>query len=64
MIAAEDCALEILPKIDVPGEIDPTARTGGIRKRLIHMLAVALDLRIEAGEVTDHEYQRETCLRS
>jgi 5-methylcytosine-specific restriction enzyme subunit McrC len=37
-------------------------RTGGIRKRLIHMLAVALDMRIEAGDVTDHDYQRETLL--
>ncbi len=62
VIAADGCALEILPKIDVPGETDKTARTGGIRKRLIHMLAVALDMRIEAGDVTDHDYQRETLL--
>jgi 5-methylcytosine-specific restriction enzyme subunit McrC len=62
VIAAEGCALEILPKIDLPGETDKTARTGGIRKRLIHMLAVALDMRIEAGDVTDHDYQRETLL--
>lgn len=62
MIAAEDCTLEILPKIDVPGETDAAARNGGIRKRLIHMLEVALDLRIEAGDVTDHDYQRETLL--
>ena len=26
VIAAEGCALEILPKIDVPGEVDTTAR--------------------------------------
>lgn len=62
VIAAEGCTLEILPKIDVPGETDTPARTGGIRKRLVHMLAVALDMRIEAGDVTDHDYQRETLL--
>jgi 5-methylcytosine-specific restriction enzyme subunit McrC len=62
VIAAENCALEILPKIDVPNELDASARTGGIRKRLIHMLAVALDLRIEAGDLTEHDYQRDTLL--
>ncbi len=62
VIAAENCALEILPKIDVPGEADASAKAGGIRKRLIHMLAIALDLRIEAGDVTDHDYQSETIL--
>jgi 5-methylcytosine-specific restriction enzyme subunit McrC len=61
VIAAAGCALEILPKIDLPGETDK-AQTGGIRKRLVHMLAVALDMRIEAGDVTDHDYQRETLL--
>ena len=62
VIAAEGCALEILPKIDLSGETDTTARNGGIRKRLVHMLAVALDIRIEAGDITDHDYQRETLL--
>lgn len=62
VVAAENCALEILPKIDVFGETDATARTGGIRKRLIHMLAIALDLRIEPGDVTDHDYQHQTLL--
>ena len=62
VIVAEGCALEILPKIDLPGETDKTARNGGIRKRLVYMLAVALDMRIEAGDITDHDYQRETLL--
>ncbi len=62
VIAAENCALEILPKIDVPGKTDATARTGSIRKRLIHMLAIALDLQIGVGDVSDHDYQRETLL--
>ena len=62
VIAADGCSLEILPKIDIPGETEKTARAGGIRKRLIHMLGVALDMRIEAGDLTDHDYQRETLL--
>jgi 5-methylcytosine-specific restriction enzyme subunit McrC len=62
IVSAESYALEILPKIDVPNNTDATAERGGIRKRLVHMLAVALDLQIDAGEVTDHDYQRETLL--
>ncbi len=62
VIAADGCALEILPKIDLPPETGAATRTGGIRKRLIHMLAIALDLRIETGELTDHDCQRETLL--
>src|SRR4051794_23081405 len=49
VIAAEGCALEILPKIDFPGE-DSDKATGSIRRRLVHMLAVALDMRIDAGQ--------------
>lgn len=60
IIAAEGCALEILPKIDFPGGGSPAV--GSIRQRLIHMLAVALDLRIEAGMVTSLDCQRETLL--
>src|SRR3546814_2448702 len=33
-----------------------------IRKRLVHMLAVALDLRIDLGKVTDLAWRRETLL--
>jgi len=62
VIAADGCALEILPKIDVPGAGNTTAQLGAIRKRLVHMLAVALDIRIAAGDITDHDYQRETLL--
>lgn len=61
MIAAEDCAMEILPKIDFPGE-DGAEMTGSIRRRLVHMLAVALDLKIDAGQVTTLDWQRETLL--
>lgn len=61
VIATEGCALEILPKIDIPGE-DGAEATGSIRRRLVHMLAVALDLKIDAGQVTALDWQRETLL--
>ena len=61
VIVAEGCALEILPKIETPGHTGPAA-TGRIRKRLIHMLAIALDMRIEAGAITDLDFQHETLL--
>lgn len=61
VIAANGCALEILPKIDIPGEEEGRA-TGSIRRRLVHMLAVALDLKIDAGQVTALDWQRETVL--
>ena len=61
VIAADDCALEILPKIDIPGE-DGAEAKGSVRRCLVHMLAVALDLRIDAGQVTALDWQRETLL--
>lgn len=62
VVAADGCVLEILPKIDVPGDTDTSVRNGSIRKRLVHMLSVAIDMRVEAGAVTDLDYQRETLL--
>ena len=61
VIATQGCALEILPKIDVAGGSD-TETTGNIRQRLVHMLAVVLDLKIDAGQVTALDWQRETLL--
>jgi len=61
VIAAEGCAMEILPKIDLPGE-DTAEVTGSIRRRLVHMIAIALDLKIDAGQVTTLDWQRETLL--
>jgi 5-methylcytosine-specific restriction enzyme subunit McrC len=61
VIAAQGCSLEILPKIDFPGE-DEGVATGKTRRRLVHMLAVALDLKIDAGQVTALDSQRETLL--
>jgi 5-methylcytosine-specific restriction enzyme subunit McrC len=62
ILAAGDASLEILPKIDVaPGET-PDHENAAIRKRLVHMLAVALDLKIDLGVITDLAWQRETLL--
>lgn len=62
VVAAQDCSLEILPKIDVrPGEA-PDRQNAAIRKRLVHMLAVALDLKIDMGRISDLDWQRETLL--
>ncbi|MGP9819337.1 McrC family protein [Salinarimonas sp. NSM] len=56
VIAAEGCSLEILPKIDgLDGE-------GAVRRRLVRMLAVALDLDLAAGRLTALDTQREDLL--
>jgi 5-methylcytosine-specific restriction enzyme subunit McrC len=61
VVAAEGCALEILPKIDIPGE-DGKQAIGSVRRRLVDMLAVALNLKIETGQVTALDWQQETLL--
>lgn len=61
VLAADGIALEILPKIDVPDATGATAH-GQIRQRLVHMLAVALDLDIAAGPMTELGWQKETLL--
>lgn len=62
VIAAEDCSLEILPKIDVPAAHGSIEELSGIRKRLVHMLAVALDMKIETGRLSELDWQHETLL--
>ncbi|MBU2982266.1 McrC family protein [Lentibacter algarum] len=62
VLAAEGCSLEILPKIDVQQQGGEVVQNAAIRKRLIHMLAVALDLKIETGQFTELDWQRETLL--
>lgn len=62
VLATQGCSLEILPKIDVGAEGSPDRQNAAIRKRLVHMLAVALDLRIEAGQIAELDWQRETLL--
>ena len=61
ILAARDCSLEILPKIDVAPDA-PDKQNATIRKRLIHMLAVVLDLKFKIGSITDLAWQRETLL--
>ncbi|MCT8266480.1 McrC family protein [Afifella sp. JA880] len=60
VIAAPDCQLEILPKIEGGGETAVSDVT--LRVRLIHMLAATYDLPIEAGTMTRLGCQRETML--
>ncbi|WP_429576019.1 McrC family protein [Paraburkholderia sp. UCT70] len=62
VLATQDCNLEILPKIDIAFEEGPARQNAAIRKRLVHMLAVALDLKIETGRITELDWQRETLL--
>jgi len=62
ILAAKDCSLEILPKIDVASGESVNHQNAAIRKRLIHMLAVALDLKVDLGAVTELAWQRETLL--
>lgn len=62
VISAEDCSLEILPKIDVDAAEGTAEERGEIRKRLVHMLAIALDMRIETGRLTELAWQQETLL--
>src|SRR5207302_615991 len=62
VIAAEGCALEILPKIDFPEDFGAGSTVGRIRKQLVHMLAVALDIDIASGMITDLGWQRENLL--
>lgn len=62
VLAADDCSLEILPKIDVVEGGDEAAENGAIRQRLVHMLSVALNLKIDTGQITELAWQRNTLL--
>lgn len=62
ILAVQGGTLEILPKIDVGQPTGSQEETGEIRKLLVHMLAVALGLKIETGCVTNLDWQRETLL--
>lgn len=61
VISAQGCQFEILPKIEGAGESVNTNETT-LRHRLIHMLGVALDIRIDAGAMSRLGTQRETLL--
>ena len=60
VIATPDCQLEILPKIEGAGESGVDDAT--LRHRLIHMLAMARDIRIDARAITQLGWQRDTIL--
>ncbi len=62
VLAAEGATLEILPKIDITTEGGIPERHAAIRQRLVHMLAVALDIRLDAGAFTRLDWQRDTLL--
>ena len=60
MIATPGCQLEILPKIEDAGESGVDDAT--LRHRLIHMLAMVRDIRIDALGITQLGWQRDTIL--
>lgn len=62
VVATEGAVLEILPKIDLPGSDAGDDGKSSIRRKLVHMLGVALDLRVEAGSLAGHDWQRDTLL--
>jgi 5-methylcytosine-specific restriction enzyme subunit McrC len=62
VIVAKDCALEILPKIDIQNGSNEGEGKGLLRDKLVHMLAVAFDLEIDAGAITGLGWQRENLL--
>src|SRR3546814_11243358 len=58
ILATSEVSLEILPAIEVAPAETVDRQNAEIRKRLVHMMAVALDLRIDLGKVTDIAWQR------
>ena len=60
VIATPDCQLEILPKIEGVGESHVANTT--LRNRLIHMLAMVWNIRIDVGAVTRLGLQHDTIL--
>lgn len=62
ILATNDSCLEILPKIEVAAGEGEDQQNAAIRKRLVHMLAAALDLKLDLGAITELAWQRETLL--
>lgn len=60
VVTTPGCQLEILPKIERPGE--PDVDDAKLRERLIHMLAVARGIRIDARGIAKLGWQRDTIL--
>ncbi len=62
IVAAEGCTLEILPKIDGTADRNDESERGLIRKRLVHLLAVALEMEIDGGSVAEIGWQKQSLL--
>lgn len=62
VLAARDCSLEILPKVDEPPTAASVRPLPTARNCLVHMLAVALNLRVDAGTTARLAFQRESLL--
>lgn len=62
IVAANNCTLEILPKIDVAAGGDEGAEQGLIRKKLVHLLAVAMDIDIDGGTLAELGWQKDNLL--
>ncbi|WP_417789562.1 McrC family protein [Terasakiella pusilla] len=62
ILAAEECCLEILPKLDLGQSAETLEDQTSIRQQLIHMLEVVLKLKIDSGAMTGLSLQRETLL--
>jgi 5-methylcytosine-specific restriction enzyme subunit McrC len=62
VIAGDSCSLEILPKIDGPGDVESPKSRVSLRHRLVHMLDVALGLDIGLGREAAMARQDETVL--
>lgn len=62
VIAADGCTLEILPKIDGLGDGQSSVSQAAIRKNLVNMLAVVLDLEIASGRITELGWQQDNLL--
>lgn len=62
IVAAQGCTLEILPKIDVPFAGDDATAQGMIRQKLVHLLAVATDLDIDGGTLSELGRQKDNLL--
>ena len=62
VLAADGCTLEILPKIDGLGDGQSSVSQAAIRKNLVKMLAVVLDLEIASGRITELGWQQDNLL--
>jgi 5-methylcytosine-specific restriction enzyme subunit McrC len=62
IVAADGCTLEILPKIEMVDDSGGHVSPSRIRRRLVDMLAVALDIEVDGGRITEIGWQRDNLL--